>query len=191
MWTRRIHSRTKRFNPPLLDYTMYVYSHLHLCITPVLTGPYFELLQPNAKIKKDRELEDISIHARLNSIGLDWYPIPDGVPKNHLFNRLHLTYLYGGGFVETCPIISQDKSSVHGRTDFAFFSLEFNPHAPTHPGAPGLSLSETPDDSVFEHLLVFTLIKSGQWLHVGHYRFTPSQSLTREEYVMQKPQVRT
>lgn len=141
--------------------------------------------QPIAKVKKDRELTEVTVWSRLQSIGgTQLYEIPGLTceEKEFMFNRLHLTYLFGGNPQETYPVIATEKRLIHGMNDLAFFSLEFNPYAPQFAGAPGLLYSGVRADPKPFLLHVFTLIRSGQWLHAGMYRITASQSLSTDEF---------
>lgn len=92
----------------------------------------------------------------------------------------------------TFPIISKKKLEEHGLDDWGFPSLEFNPHAPQVPGAPGLLYE--PEGTVAEdrsfRKRVFTRLDKEKWIYVGMYMFAAAESLTLQEFAEQPAKVR-
>ena len=119
-----------------------------------------------------------------------WYQIdlPDDV-KYFTFQRMHLVRLYGGSFVSTFPEISPERWNNHGIDNFAFPNLEYNPHIPTIPGAPGLIFASC-DPDIREVYRIFTPWKGDStWGYMGDYEFIPTPSLTAAEYNFQEQRV--
>ncbi|CAL1694781.1 unnamed protein product [Somion occarium] len=148
--------------------------------------------QPHAKVKKDSQLDFTTVLDRLKLIGTDVYHIelPDE-DKFFTFNRLHITTLFGGNFVSTFPKIDAERVNSHGIDNFAFLNLDFNPHAPMLPGAPGLCfVSRRAGFRKWDsYLRLFIPFKGDhKWCYMGNYMFLPGPSLSIEEYAMQRPQ---
>lgn len=144
----------------------------------------------DAKVKKDLTFSDRILYRRIQKIGLELYPVEDSVNKYFLFSRYYFSNRYGGSFVATFPTLSAAKLKEHGIDDWAFPSLEYNPHAPQVPGAPGLFY--TPNGharTTFDHR-VFVRLDGGKWLYVGMYTFAPSDSLTPDEFSSQPDKIK-
>ena len=128
---------------------------------------------------------------RLKDIGLDKYPITlDEATRYHTFSRYYIANLYGGSTVDTFPNVDPEKVAVHGINNFCFPSLDWNPHAPKHPGAPGLFFVEARATTEIPEHRVIVRLKSGVWLYCGTYKFIPSKSLTPFEFQNQAEKVR-
>ncbi|EKM58941.1 uncharacterized protein PHACADRAFT_180986 [Phanerochaete carnosa HHB-10118-sp] len=142
-----------------------------------------------AKVKKNLTFSDRILYRRLRQIGFEIYPIEDNVNKFFLFSRYYFSNRFGGSFVETFPTISAQKVREHGLDDWAFPSLEFNPHAPQVPGAPGLIYE--PGGSVLNcepnkrTCRMFVRLDAGKWLYVGMYTFVGAEPLTPQEFADQ------
>ena len=142
-----------------------------------------------AKIKKDSQFGFDTVHDRLRKAGADsWYQID--LPQElqyFTFQRMHLVYLYGGSFVSTMPDISDERFNRHGIDNFMFLTLEFNPHAPVIPGAPGLAFTDGEPGRVYR---IFTPWKGDHtWGYMGDYECISTPPLTVEEFKIQKPEV--
>jgi len=125
---------------------------------------------------------------RLKSVGREPFPIPlDRSISEVMVTREFLSHHYGGNPQETLPSISAKRVAIHGINDFMFPNLDFNPHAPEVPGAPGLFFEAQgcPADDWPKVQRVITRIDSGRWLYIGQYQMTPNPSLTKEEWVEQ------
>lgn len=90
--------------------------------------------------------------------------------------------------MDTFPRIDPERVAIHAIDNFCFPSLEWNPHAPKHPGAPGLFFVNSRAAETWDSRVIVRL-KSGVWLNCGTYRFTPSQSLTSFEFQNQADRV--
>ncbi|GJE94356.1 hypothetical protein PsYK624_105250 [Phanerochaete sordida] len=159
------------------------------------------LKNSDAKIKKEFTFSDRILYRRLQKIGREIYPVDDSVNKYFLFSRYYFSNRYGGSFVATFPTMSEEKLQEHGLDDWAFPSLEYNPHAPQVPGAPGMFY--VPDghasgswvSKVFRKRdsstnRVFVRLDGGKWLYVGTYVFAPIESLTPAEFMDQPEEVK-
>ncbi|RDX48530.1 hypothetical protein OH76DRAFT_660464 [Lentinus brumalis] len=102
-----------------------------------------QLRNPDAKVKKESQFSDEFLLGALGWEGLTHrYPI--SLPKKiseYGFSRYYISNLYGGSTQTTFPKISDYRVAWHGLADWAFLTLEFNPHAPTRPGHSGLFFS--------------------------------------------------
>lgn len=89
------------------------------------------------------------------------------------------------------PKISAKRVKLHGIDDWAFPSLDFNPHAPQIPGAPGLFY--VPQDASGKPYTKRVIVRLDQdkWLYVGLYSFIALDSLTSAEYAQQSTKVRS
>ena len=122
---------------------------------------------------------------------MDWYHVDlDRNSRYHTFPRQFISGMYGGSAQTTFPKIDQDKVAVHGIGNFSFPRLEYNPHAPKHPGAPGLHFRARVDDPPVGDHRVFVGIDAGKWLYCGTYRYVPAQPLTPQDFQDQSAKVR-
>jgi len=150
---------------------------------------------PRVKIKKDMLFSYEFILDRLKEIGLTRYPIDqDEATLGFAYNRYYVPSIYGGSPQDTFPTPAEKRVAEHGISNFAFLSFDWNPHAPSTPGAPGLFFHGAKVDGgrFKEALRVFVNLKGPPtlWLYVGTYEFVPSQSLSIEEFAMQMPKVK-
>ncbi|KAI0717605.1 hypothetical protein C8T65DRAFT_737930 [Cerioporus squamosus] len=153
-----------------------------------------EMRNPDVKVKKELLLNDEYVLDALTWEGINnRYPIP--VPPDiaeYPLPRAYIHNLYGGGHQLTFPESSKEFVEWHGLRDWAFLTLEWNPHAPTRPGVSGLFLSGAGAaiDDIQDILRTFVRVRSGKWVYMGEYRFRPGKSLTVESW-KQQPEVKT
>ncbi|KII83365.1 hypothetical protein PLICRDRAFT_702515 [Plicaturopsis crispa FD-325 SS-3] len=146
------------------------------------------LRNPEVKVtKKNSEGLGIrSVYNRLNAIGAEQYPVPlDEVTKAQVFSRYYISGLFGGNPQDTTPPISAKHLAEHGHKDWMYLSLDYNPHAPQVPGAPGLFFtahgnSPIEDDPAI--WILFTRLETSAWIHCGKYRQWRAPSLSTEEF---------
>ncbi|RDB20273.1 hypothetical protein Hypma_012569 [Hypsizygus marmoreus] len=151
------------------------------------------LKNPNVKKSEGRVLTLDTVRERLRKDGLGLYPIPlDKSVQDVEVTRLFLSKHYGGGMVETFPTIGKKFLHLHDLRDFMYPNLDYNPHCPEVPGAPGLFFAADGHhaDPWPEIQRVISRIRSGWWLYQGQYRMKPAKSLTKEEWASQKQKFR-
>lgn len=154
-----------------------------------------ECQQPDAKVKKESQFSDEFLLGALGWEGINHrYPIP--VPKDIAefgFSRFYISNMYGGSMQSTFPKISEDRVSFHGVGDFAFLTLEFNPHAPTRPGHSGLFFSPRRAwygwHGTLRPMQTFVRLSESKWVYMGQYKFVPGISLSSDEWKKQKDKV--
>ena len=82
----------------------------------------------------------------------------------------------------TFPQPRKDMIEWHGLDDWAFLTLEYNPHTPTRPGFSGLFFTgaKAGDDWMTSEdvLRLFVRTKPSNWVYMGQYKMTPGPSLT-------------
>lgn len=107
-----------------------------------------------------------------------------------LFSRYFFSQRFGGSAVDTFPKIGSAKLAEHQLNDWAFPSVEFNPHAPQIPGAPGLFYQESDHErqELIRRKRVIVRLDVSKWLYVGTYDFIPAARLTAEEYTRHLPE---
>lgn len=88
------------------------------------------------------------------------------------------------------PKIDGVKLAKHGFDDIGFLNLDYNPHAPQHPGAPGLFFAANPEWRGQMIKRVFVRMNTSKWLYVGRYKFIRSEPLTPKEFTDLGPKVR-
>jgi hypothetical protein len=133
-----------------------------------------------------------SVHLRLRDIGYDLYPIPLAKDiQDVTVTRQFISCHYGGNTQATFPSIKQSFLDKHGLNDFMYPNLEYNPHAPEVPGAPGLFFGAIggPAGEWDDEQRVICRIKQSEWQYQGQYVFAPVESLTKEEWCSQKTSV--
>ncbi|TFK78323.1 hypothetical protein K466DRAFT_657153 [Polyporus arcularius HHB13444] len=141
--------------------------------------------KPDVKVKKELMLSDEYVLDALTWEGINHrFPIP--VPPDVAecpFPRAYISNLYGGNLQATFPRLNPD---------FAFLTLEWNPHAPTRPGVSGLFFEGTRHavDDMKDVLRTFVRVRSGKWVYMGQYMFRPGKSLTAESWKQQSEVVR-
>ena len=125
------------------------------------------------------------------------HPVPLPKPIAEFgFSRAYISHLYGGNPQDVFPPPSRDKVEWHGLDDWAFLSLEWNPHAPTRPGCSGLYFTmdsaATCDERATLEQVKRTFVRLGpnRWIYLGQYAFTPGVSLTAALWTEQRIQVR-
>ncbi|KAF8641297.1 hypothetical protein AX16_010076 [Volvariella volvacea WC 439] len=151
-------------------------------ITKMDLQRFEDLKNPDIKIKKESLMSDESILARLHAIGLHRFPIslaPD--IQACTVHRVWLSQKFGGSSQDTFPSINK-KNFTHGLDDFAYLTYEFNPHAPKHPGDPGLFFGGGDGQSTHRVLM---RLDTGKWQYMGQYGFFPAAPLTKEEWSSQ------
>ncbi|KAK0228165.1 hypothetical protein IW262DRAFT_1490235 [Armillaria fumosa] len=138
----------------------------------------------NPKVKKKKavmQLSQDSIRARLNPIGLDIFPIPlPWTTANIGVSREFISKYYGGSPQSTFPSIGQKFIDLHGDIEYMYLNLEYNPHAPQVPGAPGLFYGWEADGTEIFRLIV--CVGRNEWNYMGEYRMGPCAPLTVEEW---------
>ncbi|KAF7433766.1 hypothetical protein PC9H_005731 [Pleurotus ostreatus] len=151
-----------------------------------------------AKVKKNNmEWNLDTVTRRLDAIGHDLYPIdlPDDI-KQACFSRNFLCNLYGGNIRKTFPFDNKDDDDlVRGvpKNEFMYPNLNYNPHLPLIPGAPGLySQANYPAGAGPWPRIqrVMVRVRVGVWQYMGHYELIPTTSLTRDEWKEQDVIVR-
>ncbi|RDX48540.1 hypothetical protein OH76DRAFT_1352307, partial [Lentinus brumalis] len=152
-----------------------------------------EMRNPDVKVKKELLLNDEYLLDALTWEGINnRYPIP--VPPDIAefpFPRAYIHHLYGGGHQVTFPEPNKDLVGWHGLKDWAFLTLEWNPHAPTRPGFSGLFFTgRPPNDDMEDILRTFVRVRSGRWVYMGQYKFRRGKSLTAESWKQQSAVVR-
>ncbi|KAI0737878.1 hypothetical protein C8Q80DRAFT_1114434, partial [Daedaleopsis nitida] len=155
-----------------------------------------ELRNPDVKVKEELLFDDGAI---LEALGWDHinhrYPIP--LPKRiaeYGFVRRYISSMYGGSPQSTFPNIDPDKLELHGLDHWAFLTIDFNPHAPTRPGYPGLFFSSRRAHNEWhgaqQPMRTFICNGNAKWIYLGQYKFEPGESLQTQAWIDQKPQVR-
>ena len=154
--------------------------------------------KPDARVKEELLLSDAFLLDALTWEGINHrHPVP--LPKHIAefgFSRAYISHLYGGNPQDVFPPPSREKVEWHGLDDWAFLSLEWNPHAPTRPGFSGLYFTmdgaATCDErETLEHVKrTFVRLGPNRWIYLGQYTFTPGVSLTAALWTEQRIQVR-
>ncbi|KAF5374203.1 hypothetical protein D9758_004624 [Tetrapyrgos nigripes] len=94
------------------------------------------------KTVKTVGLSDEVIHSRLQNVDLQPIPIAlDKLTMDVTVSRAFMSATYGGNTRYTFPKISRKFFEKHGMADFIYINMDYNPHAPQVPGAPGLKFS--------------------------------------------------
>ncbi|KAI1792605.1 hypothetical protein LXA43DRAFT_1131719 [Ganoderma leucocontextum] len=152
------------------------------------------LRNPDVKVKKELLLDDDFLLDALTWEGINYrYPIP--LPKEvseFQFKREYISHLYGGNTQETFPTPRKEMREWHGLKDWAFLSLDYNPHAPTKPGHSGLFFSShrAEEEWCQDIHRTFVRVASGKWVYMGQYKMEVGVSLTAESWKQQKQTVR-
>ncbi|KAM5530167.1 hypothetical protein V8D89_016169 [Ganoderma adspersum] len=163
-----------------------------------LRGAVEEMKNPDAKVKEELLLSDAFLLAALTWEGINHrHPVP--LPKHIAefgFSRAYISHLYGGNPQDVFPPPHKDKVAWHGLNDWAFLSLELNPHAPTRPGFSGLYFTMDRAAACDERETLrqvkrtFVRLAPNRWIYLGQYTFTPGVSLTTALWTEQRIQVR-
>ncbi|KAJ2912249.1 hypothetical protein MD484_g8160, partial [Candolleomyces efflorescens] len=160
------------------------------------------LKKRKVKIKlEDLEFDDDISKRRYKAHGISPFPVPINVGRDVyevMVPRFFMSSVYGGNFVEVMPAISEEKFREHGFRNFFYAALDAHPQAPRIPGAPGLwfSAGDVPDresEPEPEILRVFTRVVTkpkALWQYQGQYQLRASESITKEEWARQAPEVR-
>ncbi|KAI0081695.1 hypothetical protein K474DRAFT_1131071 [Panus rudis PR-1116 ss-1] len=158
------------------------------------------IINHDAKIKKDSQFDLQTVYDRLKTVGTELFPIDlDEETKYFGVRREFISNLYGGGWVATFPRIDPEKASLHGIDNFAFLNLDYNPHAPVVPGAPGLFTTLGGPASVYRdyrirdskwYRVFVSIQKDGLWTYMGNYLFSLAPSLTASEFAIQSTVVK-
>ncbi len=113
--------------------------------------------------------------------------------RNALVTRDFMTTTYGGSAREFYPKIDPDKRRLLGHDHhFLFPNLLHNPHAPQHPGQPGL-LCRSADEAPWGDRAMKVLVRIGgnMWRYMGEYQTVKTEPLSREEFSGLAATVRT
>ncbi|KAJ7576648.1 hypothetical protein C8J56DRAFT_799817 [Mycena floridula] len=138
-------------------------------------------------------LQDPFVASRLK--GFEWGHKHVSLPETitmETSSRAFLSATYGGSSQSTYPKIARDRFSKHGKNDFCYPSLLYNPSAPSKPGAPGLFYEYigVATDVFKKPLRVITRIAANKWRYVGQYEIKPDKSLSIREWKSQDLRVR-
>ena len=132
--------------------------------------------------------------ARLKPIGLELYPIAlDAALLGETFTRPFISSLFGGGVQNTFSTTGDSFLKAHPgvkKRRFMNLKLDWNPHAPQVPGAPGLFFGGGSADwtqGAIETVLI--CLEPGHWLYVGEYQMGRTNSLSVEEWKSQSTAV--
>ncbi|KAI0079548.1 hypothetical protein K474DRAFT_591135 [Panus rudis PR-1116 ss-1] len=158
------------------------------------------IVNHDAKIKKDSQFDFQTVYDRLKLVGTELYPIDlDEDTKYFGVTRKFISRVYGGGMIPTFPNINPELLRMHGIDNFAFPSLDYNPHAPVVPGAPGLFMilggtasdygTHGEWDSEWYRVFV-SYKKDAFWTYMGNYRFLLAPFLSVSEFAMQSALVK-
>ncbi|KAI0717604.1 hypothetical protein C8T65DRAFT_641122 [Cerioporus squamosus] len=154
-----------------------------------------EMRNPEVKVKKELLLSDEYLLDALTWEGINHrFPIP--VPPDiaeHPLPRAYISHLYGGGLQETFVHPREELVQWHGLRHWAFWTLDWNPHAPTRPGYSGLlfSVGKARDDSDTRPVRrTFVRVAPGKWVYMGQYKMGPGKSLTADTWRQQTDLVR-
>lgn len=142
--------------------------------------------QPKVKKNENLVFNVDTVRERLrNGPGLDIFLITlEKSIRDEAVSRKFMSHQYGGSSQATSPNISKKFLEKHGLNDWLYLSLDYHPHAPQVPGAPGLFFS-VGDPGVWEgESRVFTRITQNPalWQYMGQYELTSAPSLTKEEW---------
>ncbi|KAL0947305.1 hypothetical protein HGRIS_013424 [Hohenbuehelia grisea] len=154
------------------------------------------LRNPKVKIKKDSELSLDSVIPRLLRAGIDPHmPMPVDIDldiRDLTFPREFISKLYGGNPQQTFPVISKKHIDRHGLNDFVFLNPIYNPHVAQIVGGPGLffEANSSPAFPWPKIQRVIIRLDPSHWLYLGQYQLIPEASLTKEEWLPQKPQTK-
>ena len=132
--------------------------------------------------------------ARLQPIGLELYPIAlDAAILGETFTRPYFSYLFGGGVQNTYSTTGEGFLKAHPGAKKRYFlglKLDWNPHAPQVPGAPGLFFGGGNDNWTLGAIdTVLVCLEPGHWLYVGEYQMEMTNSLSIEEWKSQSTAV--
>jgi len=150
-----------------------------------------KLQNPKVKQKNDSGFRLDTVHSRMRNIGYEPYDI--SLPAHILeatFSRKYLSATYGGNPQQTFPVISNENFLRHGLRNFMYLNLDYDPHAPQIPGAPGLFFECESYVKQWELQRVITRLLPGEWNPEGLYKISPAPSLTKEEWQAQAATVR-
>ncbi|RDX48547.1 hypothetical protein OH76DRAFT_1383565 [Lentinus brumalis] len=148
-----------------------------------------EMRNPDVKVKKELMLSDEYLLDALTWEGINHrFPIP--VPRDIAecpLPRAYISNLYGGGLQDTFAQPRAELVAWHGLRHWAFWTLDWNPHAPTRPGFSGLlfTVGKAQDD-LKEVRRTFVRVAPGKWVYMGQYKMRPGKSLTAESWKQQK-----
>ncbi|KAJ8519173.1 hypothetical protein ONZ45_g3838 [Pleurotus djamor] len=157
-------------------------------------GPPTNKAKKEKKEKKnDNALTLYSVTSRLKAISEEIFPVTlDPSIRDVAVSRNFMKDHYGGSTQSTYPTIGEAFLAKHGMNDFMYPKLEFNPHAPQSPGAPGLLYRPLPAPAYeWEKIQrLFIGLAANQWLYVGQFKLTPAPDLSKEEWLAQDGQFR-
>ncbi len=153
----------------------------------------FRRFQPDVKVKKELMLSDEYLLDALTWEGINHrfpIPVPRGIAECPL-PRAYISNLYGGGLQDTFAQPRAELVAWHGLRHWAFWTLDWNPHAPTCPGFSGLlfTVGKAQDD-LKEVRRTFVRVAPGKWVYMGQYKMRSGKSLTAESWKQQKELVR-
>ncbi|KIY65788.1 hypothetical protein CYLTODRAFT_378887 [Cylindrobasidium torrendii FP15055 ss-10] len=151
---------------------------------------------PKVKVKKDgfAGLNADTVLARLDAIGREFYP--DVPPCSNdfdiykQFSREYFASQFGGSIQATVSQPGEGFLERHPGVplrSFMALHLDWNPHAPQLPGAPGLFFGGCTSGEKFTTMV---RLNSGNWMYVGEYEMQPSAHLTLDEWRAQEHAVK-
>jgi hypothetical protein len=160
------------------------------------------LKKRKVKVKlEDVQFDDDISNKRYKAHGISPFPIPINVSRDVYevtVPRFFMCNVYGGNPVQVRPKISEENLTGHGFDNFFYLALDAHPQAPRIPGSPGLffSIGDDESDQASEPepglLRVFTRIYTkpkALWQYQGQYQIRASESITKEEWARQTPEV--
>ncbi|RPD55119.1 hypothetical protein L227DRAFT_313929 [Lentinus tigrinus ALCF2SS1-6] len=153
-----------------------------------------DMRHPDVKVKKELLLSDEYLLYTLTWEGINHryrIPVPQEIAEFPL-PRAYIVHLYGGNLQSIFTEPRKDLVEWHGLKDWAFLTLDWNPHAPTRPGCSGLFFcgARQNTDDMPDPMRTFVRIQPGKWVYMGQYRFRPGKSLTAEHWKQQSALVR-
>ena len=150
------------------------------------------VLQPKVKTKANMRLHEDTTLDRLKPIGLELYDIT--LPRAQMeltVSRDFMSSVYGGSMQATCPDIGKEKLATHPFRKFVYLHLDYQPHAPQVPGAPGLFLGTGigVGEDWKGRQKVLTRLASNKYQYMGEYDIRGSTPFTLAEWNNQKYEV--
>ena len=148
------------------------------------------VLQPKVKTKANMRLHEDTTLDRLKPIGLELYDIT--LPRAQMevtVSRDFMASVYGGSMQATRPKIGKEKLATHPFRNFVYLHMDYQPHAPQVPGAPGLFIGTRVGTDWEGPQKVFVRLASNTYQYEGEYDVRYSTPFTLAEWTNQKYEV--